>query len=239
MFSHRRGRRRLWAVAAAVGLVLLTVDVVLAGAFREFDSAVSAAVVANSDATWRAVLAPLTYLGQRGYVVVPLIAVTLLTMWRTRSSRPLTVAVGTMLVTAAIVGAMKLGFGRTAPSSGEDLFGSGALSYPSGHAVNTVIIWTLVLRMLVGLYGRQLRLLRRSLPRVVLVAVVAVANAASMVGMNYHWLSDVVAGWLIGVTIALLAPSPLPHGYSQPEPAEDAESATEFPLGPGRRVPSA
>jgi membrane-associated phospholipid phosphatase len=239
VYTHRRGRRRLWAVAAVVGLVLLTVDVVFAGAFREFDGAVSAAVVANSDATWRAVLAPLTYLGQRGYVVVPLIVVTLLTMWRTRSSRPLIVAAGTLLATAVIVGAMKFGFGRTAPSSGEDLFGSGDLSYPSGHAVNTVIIWTLVLRMLVGLYGRQLRLLRGSLPRMVLVAVVALANAASMVGMNYHWVSDVVAGWLIGVMLALLAPSPLPAGYSQSEPAEDAESATESPRGPGRRVPSA
>jgi membrane-associated phospholipid phosphatase len=222
-------------------LILLTADLLFGGQIRNLDAAISRTVVAHADASWRLVLVPLSYLGQRGFVVVPLLALTVLALWRTRSARPLAVVAGTLLTTTLVVGAMKIGFGRTAPASGHDLFGTGALSYPSGHAVNTIVIWTLVLRILVGLYGHRIRLLGKSLAGLALVAAIALANAAAMLGLNYHWLSDVLAGWLIGVTLTLLAPSPLPAGYQPTAEADAAPSATRDASrrGSGRPVPSA
>jgi undecaprenyl-diphosphatase len=152
------------------------------------------------------------------------------------------VVVGSLLATALAVGTMKLAFGRTAPSSGEDVFGTSALSYPSGHAVNTVIIWTLVLRILVGLYGDQLSALRTPARRALLVAMVAAACGVSMVGLNYHWFTDVLAGWLVGVAISLLAPSPLPLGFVPESAAATGAGDPATPdgsrQGPGRPVPS-
>jgi membrane-associated phospholipid phosphatase len=236
-----RGRRCLWAVAAVVALILLTADLLLGGPIRTLDAAISRTVVAHADASWRPVLVPLSYLGQRGFVVVPLLALTVLALWRTRSARPLAVVAGTLVTTTLLVGVMKLGFGRTAPASGQDVLGTDALSYPSGHAVNTIIIWTLVLRILVGLYGHRVRLLGKPLTRLTLVAAIALANAAAMLGLNYHWLSDVLAGWLIGVTIALLVPSPLPAWYRPATEVGAAPSATRGASrrGSGRPVPSA
>lgn len=236
MFTDPRGRRRLGvAVLAFAGLVLLTVDVVLAGTFRALDGTLSGFVVDQWTAPWRRTLPPLTYLGQRGVAILPLVAVTLLAMWRTRSIRPLVVVMGTLLGTALVVGTMKLGFGRTAPGSAADVFGTDSLSYPSGHAVNTIVIWTLVLRMLVGLYGNRLRLLRTSTARALLVGLISAACGVSMVGLNYHWLSDVLAGWLLGVAIVVLTPSALPAATRRIESATPDESRRE----PGRRVPSA
>jgi membrane-associated phospholipid phosphatase len=233
VLTDRRGR--LWAaVAAVVGLILVTADLVFAGALRDLDGVVSRTVVAHGLEGWQPALEAMTYPGQRGYVAVPLLVVTALAAWRTRSTRPLVVVAGTLVATTVVVGAMKVGFGRTAPSSGHDLLGVDALSYPSGHAVNTVIIWTLVLRMLIGLYGRRATALTHPLARVTLVAVISLANAAAMVGLNYHWVTDMLAGWLIGIVLALVVPSPLPAGY-RPDVTEPARSRR----GSGHPVPSA
>jgi undecaprenyl-diphosphatase len=239
VFADARRRWRLWVtVLALVALVLLTMDLVLTGRFRGLDGEISDYIVANWRAPWRLALPPLTYLGQRGVVVLPLVVVTALALVRTRSLRPLVVVLGALLTTALVVGTMKLGFGRTAPSSGQDIFSTSSLSYPSGHAVNTIVIWTLVLRMLVGLYGERLRALRRPAPRALLVGVIAVANAASMVGLNYHWFTDVLAGWLIGVAIILLWPAPLPAAYTRAAAPESAATPAGSRPGRGPRVPS-
>jgi undecaprenyl-diphosphatase len=190
----------------------MTADVVLEGSLRVLDGTISDMVPRGE--TWRDSLVPLTFLGQRGIAVLPLVLVTLLAMVRTRSVRPLVTVVGVLLSTAFVVGAMKLSLGRTAPDTGMDIFGADASSYPSGHAVNTVIIWTLVLRIVFGLYGDKLSAVSTPLRRALLVAMVATGCGISMVGLNYHWLTDVLAGWLLGIALALLAPSPLPR----PEP---------------------
>jgi membrane-associated phospholipid phosphatase len=241
VFTDPRGRRRLGvAVLAFAGLVLLTVDVVLAGTFRILDGTLSGFVIEQWRAPWRRALPPLTYLGQRGVIILPLIGMTLLSIWRTRSIRPLVVVVGTLLGTALVVGTMKLGFGRTAPGAAADVFGTTQLSYPSGHAVNTIVIWTLVLRMLVGLYGDRLRLLRTGAARAVLVGLISAACGLSMVGLNYHWLSDVLAGWLLGVAIVVLTPSVLPARYTAPDqPAAADATRDRSRQESGRPVPSA
>jgi membrane-associated phospholipid phosphatase len=237
VFAAPHRRRRLAVVIAAIaGLVLLTADLLYEGAVRRADGAVSAWVTAHAHRSWDIVLPPLTFVGQRGFVVLPLLVVTVLAMRRTRSARPLAVIAGALLTTAVVVGTMKLAFGRTAPGYGDDLFGAGGLSYPSGHAVNTILIWTLLLRMLAGLYGGgRLRWLRRPGTRAAVVAAVALANAVGMVGLDYHWVSDVVAGWTIGLVLAMLAPSPLPRGYA---PDADRAPGVRSRREPDHRVPS-
>jgi membrane-associated phospholipid phosphatase len=232
--AHRR--RLAVAAAAVVALGLLTADLLYDGALRRADGTVAAWVSAHVGHGWSAVLRPLTFLGQRGFVAVPLVVVTALVVRRTRSLRPLLVVGGALLATALIVGTMKIGFGRTAPGYGDDLLGQGGLSYPSGHAVNAVLVWTLVVRMLAGVYGNgRLRVLRLPAAQAGVVAAVVLVNAVGMLGLNYHWATDVAAGWLIGLALVVLTPSPVPPRYAGGVPRA---AAVRSRREPDRPVPS-
>ena len=68
-------------------------------------------------------------------------------------------------------------------------------SFPSGHTLNaTVVVGVLAYLLLIRLASRRARLV------VLLTAVgFVVAMGLSRVFLGHHWLSDVVAAWLIGL----------------------------------------
>ncbi len=72
----------------------------------------------------------------------------------------------------------------------------GGLSYPSGHAVNEVV----GLRLAAALLARPGRdaSQRRAVLLAVVLAVVVAVGGVSVVVADFHWASDVLAGWLLG-----------------------------------------
>jgi len=164
----------------------------------------------------RTALVALAFISEDKFAVGIVIVVLVVTTVVARSLRPALTVVGTMAANYVVIEVMKFAFGRTSPDTGEDLFGVNALSYPSGHSANTIIIWTLLLRIIFGLWGDKISFLSTPLRRFLLVASLAVVFGGSLVGLNYHWLTDIVAGWLIGIALSMLAPSPLP-AHLQPE----------------------
>jgi undecaprenyl-diphosphatase len=84
---------------------------------------------------------------------------------------------------------------RDRPSLADPWAGSGGYSFPSGHALGVTVV-ALVLLVVV------LPLLAARPHRVAAVAVAALAVtgvSAARVGLGVHYLSDVVAGGLIGI----------------------------------------
>jgi membrane-associated phospholipid phosphatase len=139
-------------------------------------------------------------IGLRG-VTVPLLVVFGLGLRRSTGRwRPLGLATLAVLALNLTVGALKLGVGRGHPSSGDpDLFAGGVM-WPSGHAAN-IAMTTALLMWLLRRYGRW------PLSRAVAAAVVVVPTAMMTtvsVALGYHWLSDLVAGALIGLSVAAL-----------------------------------
>jgi membrane-associated phospholipid phosphatase len=144
----------------------------------------------------------LNYLGQG----LPL---TLLTFgvsgWRAarwRSARPMLVPVAAYLLTYLSIGPLKLLSARPAPHNTEyahpeRLFvAAGQRSYPSGHVGNALVWYTALAIVLAGVLGPPvLRALR--------VAPVLVVLATTTY-LGYHWLTDGVAGALIGVVLSRL-----------------------------------
>lgn len=73
-------------------------------------------------------------------------------------------------------------------------------AFPSGHALNATVLTTIVV------YVILLRT-RSTWQRVVTIslgAVFVVAMGLSRVYLGHHWLTDVVAGWMLGLAWALL-----------------------------------
>ena len=122
-----------------------------------------------------------------------------------RTARPVLLVLLTAAASYVVVVPLKVWTDRSAPHApwpeAVKLFAHDAgWSYPSGHVVNT-LIWYPVLVLLTE---RALRRPMAALPRrVVLVAPVVVVFAA-VTYLGYHWITDCVAGVLLGSALALV-----------------------------------
>ncbi|MCO5973823.1 phosphatase PAP2 family protein [Actinoallomurus soli] len=103
-----------------------------------------------------------------------------------------------VLVAGVVSGTLKAAVGRTRPVLPSPIAHAGGGSFPSGHALMTVVgTATLVLVFL--------PLLRRAWRAVawVAAAVLSVASGLFRVLLGVHYLSDVLGGWILGVAIVL------------------------------------
>ena len=118
-----------------------------------------------------------------------------------------------LVLTATMVGSslltvvLKELFGRSRPST-DTLLGPSAstASFPSGHSFNTAVFAGLLAGMV---------LMTTAAPLYRALAIMAAAGTTLLVGVSrvylgYHWMTDVLAGWSLGlawlclVTLALL-----------------------------------
>ena len=193
-----RPPRRLLAVAVVV-LVAVTVDLLTGGVLEALDLRVSAVVdrwdLRHSDLYWPVWL--FTQAGGRGTVLIVLAGLVAWTAVRRRTYVPaLRILVALVLLTA-VVYAFKWGTGRTAPEYPGSFFHRGGGSYPSGHVTNAVLMWG-VARWQAVEFGLPARVQRAGW----LLAVVGpFVTGAAMVALNFHWVTDVVAGLAVGVLL--------------------------------------
>lgn len=103
--------------------------------------------------------------------------------------------VGSMLTGLLVMNVLKRIFTRTRPPIPERLVEIDSYSFPSGHAMMTAILATVVAAVI----------LRSALPALVRVAtfgllvLYTVAVGFSRVYLAAHWMTDVLAGWAFGV----------------------------------------
>ena len=170
----------------------------------------------------------LNHLGQGGQVLMP-VAIVLagLVAWRRRSVRPLLVFVAAFLLTYLTIGPLKLWFSRAAPHSSQptklELFNhllpatEYKVGYPSGHVANA-LVWYGVIALMIGALvplSPRVRAAIRIVPPVVVFCTTTY--------LAYHWISDSVAGLLLGLVLTRLLARvpwddiPLPRlgGYSR------------------------
>ncbi len=103
------------------------------------------------------------------------------------------------LIGSILSGWAKLLFGRPRPALVDHLVEVRGLSFPSGHATNSAIIYlTIALLVSQVVPGRHTRAYILSVA-VLLVGIIGI----SRVYLGVHWPSDVLAGWSIGTCWAL------------------------------------
>lgn len=145
------------------------------------------------------------YLGNGGPLTVICLVIAVWLAVRGRTVRPVLPVVAAFLLTGIAILPIKLWTNRAAPKStlanAVELFntlppGEYGRSYPSGHMVNTVV-WYGVLALLLSpwLAVTVRRWLRFAPPAIVFVTTVY---------LNFHWLTDSIAGLLLGVVLERL-----------------------------------
>jgi membrane-associated phospholipid phosphatase len=150
------------------------------------------------------------YLGQGGQVLMPAgLILTVLLARRTRSIRAAFPFIAAFVLTYVTIGPLKIWADRAAPTfTGPDkaiMFnpfadGPKAMSYPSGHLGNS-LAWYAVMALLAA------ALLRRPLTRREAFAIRVLPVAilfGTTVYTGFHWLTDSIAGALLGLVLARL-----------------------------------
>ena len=165
-------------------------------------------------ARWTAMI--LNFLGQGTPLTLIATGLGLLVAWRLRSVRPVLPPVTALVLTYLTIGPLKVWTARPAPSASvkepflppeqtlplfqHDLPVQFAQSYPSGHVANA-IVWYGVLALLLA---PLLRTFGRTVPDG-LVTVVRVLPPLIVLStttyLGWHWLTDSVAGLLLGLLL--------------------------------------
>ena len=194
------GRPAWWALLlAALVVVGVTADLLGRGLLERVDLRVSGAVTSwglrDSPAYWP--IWVLTQGGGRGFILAVLAGLVAWLGWRQRTLLPLVRVLLALALLTAVVYAFKWGTGRTAPGYGGSFFHLGGESYPSGHVANAVLMWG-VARWQVVQFGLAARVQRTAW---LLSVVGPVATACAMVALDFHWVTDAVAGAAVGILL--------------------------------------
>lgn len=145
--------------------------------------------------------------GRRIFVLPLMILILLLVARRTRSWRPLMLGLGAFVAASVVVGSLKFVTARTSPRLGGGEFGVPDLIdsiglYPSGHAANAVVAWGAIVYFVAISWGwATKKTLWATVGVFVIVAVLGLASSY----LQYHWVSDLVGGALVGASALFAA----------------------------------
>jgi undecaprenyl-diphosphatase len=198
--SRRRRTGRLTAIAAvgACGLAFAALLLLVRMQWTPLESvdhglAADLNRLVAHNALLVAVLRAVTTLGSAGvlYWLVGLCALGLLVRHRYRLAGYLVVA---GLGASIIDPVLKLAVGRLRPVVADPIAYGRGNSFPSGHALGSIVCYGALLLVFLPALPRRARR-----PAVVGVAVLVAAIGVSRVMLGVHYLSDVVGAWSLGV----------------------------------------
>lgn len=155
-------------------------------------------VIYAGDEPWLALAAiALTQLGN-GSTLIPLTIVgALWLLYRRRRFDALTLLIASFTGRALVI-LQKAWFARLRPEEDLRLVEVSSLSFPSGHAANSTIVY-LMLAVLLFDHPRRRRI------ALACAAVLSLLIGLSRLVLGVHWPSDVVGGWAFGLPWVLLA----------------------------------
>jgi undecaprenyl-diphosphatase len=126
-------------------------------------------------------------------------SVTVVYLMLTRKHAMALLLVGAVISGSVGVNWLKLGFARLRPAAEFAELAAPGMSYPSGHAGNSAIVF-----LTLGALLASTRI--RALERVYILGVAALMTTLvgiSRIALGVHWATDVLAGWAFGAAWAL------------------------------------
>lgn len=162
-----------------------------------FDPGFTADVIAHRTPVVTEIARALTFLGDIPVLAALTVLVAVFLWWRSRSWRTPGLLLVAMTGSAALTYGLKMAVGRQRPQASL-VIGTvdTGYSFPSGHTLNSLVF----LGIVAALAWASTRSTTMRIAVGSTAAVLAAGVAASRVYLGYHWLTDVLAGWLIGLT---------------------------------------
>ena len=137
----------------------------------------------------------LDYFGQGGPLIIVTVGVSFWLAWRHRTIRPIILAGLAPIVSTVLIVGLKRWTSRGAPHQGSvRLFsGGGEDFYPSGHVSNGIVYFGVLAILLAPYLAVPVRRVLQWLPGVLVVI--------GTTYLSYHWLTDSIGGYLLGLLI--------------------------------------
>ena len=183
--------------AAGIGLLLLAGVAIARWPFA-FDRTIVVALHGAGPGWLRGAMIDITALGGGTVLTMVVTASVALLL-----ARRLWLTAGLVLVAtwsgSLVVQALKLQFGRARPAIVDPIVAVGGMSFPSGHAANSAIVYL----TLAGLVTQVVRGRTERNLVVALTVLLVGAIGTSRVYLGVHWPSDGLAGWSFGTLWAL------------------------------------
>lgn len=200
------------AAAAGLGVLLLTAALLRDPTLLGWDNGLQALVSPQPGAAGAAVQA-CVLIGQRGLIAPLALGVAGWLALRDRRLGPLLSLLGCLVAVGVVTTLLKNVVGRSAPAAGANMLHAGGQSYPSGHTAGAVTVYGVLALLLTA---PAAPLAARARPLLLTAAGLLGALAgAGVVLRGYHWVSDSVAGYLIGIVAVALAARAIPGGSGQ------------------------
>ena len=195
-------RRRLEMIKAIkisaalfIGYVLVTLSVVLDTPVRAFDQFVHKIDMPDYPWILEFTVRRIDDLGLRGLTATILIILAIIIGRRFQSWRPFNLSILAILLLNLVVGASKIGFGRTKPRLKIDELFADGMSYPSGHSSNALLTWGLMAYLIYRYSHREpFEGFKLSWG----VAIISLSVCAASILRDTHWVSDLVGGLFVG-----------------------------------------
>ena len=200
---HIRG---FWGALAAFLTVGVIVGLVAVAIFALFATAVEEGVTQRLDertlawfeshrtSTRDEVMSQVTTLGD-GIVLWMLVIVASLFLWQTRHQWSVALLFIGVIGGSFLNEALKVAFGRARPGAVEHLDAVSSLSFPSGHAMVSLITYGSVAYLVARLEPTP----RLRTTTWVVAAIIVFAIGISRMYLGVHYPSDVIAGFLAGL----------------------------------------
>ncbi|PRZ43632.1 PAP2 superfamily protein [Antricoccus suffuscus] len=198
---------RWLAIACTVLFALVTADVLADGLLRHFDGVLAGwirTVGLRDSAVGSAIGYVLSQTGGRATNLVWILVLCIVIAVKSRNFVPFVrLALGVALLSAAIY-TSKFLIARTFPTDprGDLLHAVGYNdSYPSGHQANAILLSS------IGAWIAVDYIATVWVRRVVCIYAIAgpIIAAFAVLFMNYHWLSDIIAGASVGIVLLWIA----------------------------------
>jgi membrane-associated phospholipid phosphatase len=196
------------AAIALFGVVIALGYAVTAGHFRAFDLAISHALnmERSTSPDWLILsMQGFSWIGggiQR-YIVVTVLTVALWRWWGWGAA----LAMGlTTLVSAFTSEILKAFFARMRPDFVTHLDSVSSAAYPSGHANNAAVVYILFIMLVPQA--------RHPLWQAAAAAMIVVTGL-SRIMLGVHWPTDVIGGWMLGASFALMAAAVIAYRQHQ------------------------
>ena len=222
-------------VAGAIFTVVLE-DVLGGGGVARLDRPVLSWLAGHRIAGLTTLARTVTFFGSVPWVLL-VTAVVAALWWRRGALRPALVLVVAVLGSGAITATVKLLVGRNRPPLpfAVDTAERG-LAFPSGHALSALALYG----TLAYLLARPARTARRTATAAGLLLLV-VAVGLSRIYLGYHWVSDVLGSWTLGVVwLSAVVTADRVLAARHPTHGPTAPTADgSHPDGAGLRAPAA
>jgi undecaprenyl-diphosphatase len=182
----------LFAAVIALGFA------VTAGRFHDFDIALSHALKMQRGVSpdWLIlVMQGFSWIGggiQR-YVIVGILALALWRWWGWGAAMAMAVATLASAMTSDI---LKNFFARVRPDLIPQLDPISSPAFPSGHATNAAVVYLLFIMLVPQAHHPAWQLA---------AAAMILLTGLSRILLNVHWPTDVIGGWMLGTSFALMA----------------------------------